>query len=69
MVSFFPPLEKGKHPRKVYVRLPKNLKKLYREVVAAYNDNLHLLCAAGLRALLEGTCADKGIEEGPNSSS
>jgi hypothetical protein len=31
----------------------------------AYNHGLSVLCAAGLRALIEGICADKNIPEGP----
>ena len=31
-----------------------------------FNSHNYLLCTAGLRALLEGVCADKGITSGPN---
>ena len=41
--------------------LPKKLKKLYRESIEAYNGELLILCAGGLRALIEGICVDKGI--------
>lgn len=67
-ISFFPSPAQGKHAHKTYINLPKNLKGLYREVVSAFNDSLYLLCAAGLRALVEGICADKGIESGPDSA-
>lgn len=48
-------------PTKHFMKLPAKLQKLYREVVSSFNENLHLLCAAGLRSLVEGVCADKGI--------
>ncbi len=47
--------------QKVFRQLPKPLATIYREVVNAYNHRLHLLCAAGLRALIEGICQDKDI--------
>lgn len=31
------------------------------EVISAFNGGLRVLCAAGLRALIEGICADKQI--------
>lgn len=48
-------------PTKYFVRLPGKLNTLYREVISSYNESLHLLCAAGLRSLVEGVCAGKGI--------
>jgi hypothetical protein len=63
---FFPERTGGHHGQKQYQRLPKNLQVLYGEVVNAINKNSLLLCAAGLRALLEGLCENQGIKEGPN---
>jgi hypothetical protein len=59
----------GYHPKRVeheitekrFRQLPKKLDKIYRETIQAYNDELDILCAAGLRALIEGICADKQI--------
>jgi len=48
-------------PRKYFTHLPAKLRTLYDEVLASLNEGLPLLCAAGLRALVEGVCADKGI--------
>jgi len=64
--KFYPERVVVDHQKKEYQKLPANLDSLYTEVVNAINNNLLLLCAAGLRALLEGLCADKGITEGPN---
>lgn len=47
---------------KQFKQLPKKLDAIYREILKAYNNNLLVLSAIGIRALLEGICADKGIE-------
>lgn len=52
-------------PNKYFENLPAKLNTLYSEVIKSYNETLHLLCAAGLRSLVEGICAEKGIV-GPN---
>ena len=46
---------------KSYMRLPKNLAGTYRECVLSFNAGLRLLCAAGLRALIEGICKSHAI--------
>jgi hypothetical protein len=47
---------------KVFRQLPKPLIAIYQEIVKAYNNRLHLLCAAGLRALIEGICSNKNVQ-------
>jgi len=66
LVEFYPERTISHHFGKHYVHLPENLKHLYSEIVAAYNRGNLILCSAGLRALLEGICVDKGIYEGPD---
>jgi len=51
----------GFRPNKQFHKLPPKLAKLYDEVIHAHNDNLHILCSAGVRGLIEGICADKKI--------
>jgi len=46
---------------KIFVKLPEKLHWIYQETIRAYNEELDILCAAGLRALIEGICEDKGI--------
>lgn len=41
----------------------KPLRNIYAEVINSYNSGLNVLCASGLRALLEGICVDMGIED------
>jgi len=65
-VSFFPALSKARE-EKAYQQLPKNLRVLYQEVVSSFNQDLALLCASGLRSLVEGICDNKGIVDGPNA--
>lgn len=52
-------------PRKTYQKLPKHLDTLYSDVIRSFNRYLYLLCAIGIRALLEGVCNDRGINKGP----
>ena len=47
--------------QKVFRQLPKPLATIYGEVINAYNQRMHLLCAAGLRILIEGICQDKNV--------
>ncbi|CCK81146.1 DUF4145 domain-containing protein [Desulfobacula toluolica] len=56
------PSRKQQHiPLKSFRNLPKKLNGLYKESIDAYNNKLLILCAGGLRALIEGICVDKKI--------
>jgi hypothetical protein len=61
--SIFPPrlLRKPKY----FVDAPANLDQVYRETIDAFNSNLLLFCAGGLRSLVEGICAAQGVADGP----
>lgn len=59
--SYHPKRRQDVIPPKYFLKLPAKLKNLHKETISAYNDGLHILCAAGLRALLEGICVDKNI--------
>lgn len=43
---------------------PQNVKKIYRETIDAFNNGQTILCSAGLRAIIEGICKDRGIDNG-----
>lgn len=43
---------------------PIPLRRIYGESISAYNSDCLILCAAGLRALVEGICADQKIKDG-----
>jgi hypothetical protein len=40
---------------------PPNVKRIYRETIEAYNQELQTLCAAGVRAIMEAVCKEKLI--------
>lgn len=62
--DFFYYPERSQHelPRKQYTKLKPKLASLYSEAITCYNRKAPILCAAGLRALLEGICQDKRIK-------
>jgi len=44
---------------------PPQIRRIYRETIDCFNSENFTLCAAGLRAIVEGVCADQGIKDGP----
>jgi hypothetical protein len=48
-----------------YHNVPSNLRRIYTELVDCFNNDSPTLCAAGLRSLVEGICAQQGIVDGP----
>ena len=61
MVTYYPERTQVHIEAKTFKKLPGRLTDIYREILRAYNGTLRVLCALGIRALLEGICADKGI--------
>jgi len=51
-------------PTKNHMNVPFGLRRIYREVIETFNNASATLCAAGLRAIIEGICADQGIRDG-----
>lgn len=45
--------------------LPRQLRGIYRETLSAINAELWCLAGAGIRAMIEGICREKGIKDGP----
>jgi hypothetical protein len=62
VVQYFPKRTQGQLCAKPYAKLKPKLSKLYEEAITCYNQEAFILCAAGLRALLEGICHDKRIK-------
>lgn len=52
-------------PTKSYHNVPSNLRRIYSELIDCFNNDSPTLCAAGLRAIVEGICAERGILDGP----
>lgn len=61
--EYYPPRQKFQIRYNRYIKLPKHLKEIYFEVITAFHNELPILCATGLRALLEGICVDKGLSK------
>jgi hypothetical protein len=51
-------IEKG------FNNLPRQLLRIYRETVDCYNNDSRILCAAGLRAIIEGICSEQNVKDG-----
>lgn len=59
--EFYPSREKHHLKSKSFLQLNAKLTHIYDEIINSYNNESPILCATGLRALLEGVCADKNI--------
>lgn len=60
-LDFYPERRESNRFIRVFAEIPPRLDKIYRESIEAFNSNLHILCAIGLRGLLEGICDDQKI--------
>jgi hypothetical protein len=60
--SYYPERSQHDLAPKYYTKLKPKLAALYTEAITCYNRKALILCAAGLRALLEGICQDKRIK-------
>lgn len=59
--AYDPPRSRDDLRAKVFRKIPPKLRTIYAQTIKAFNHKLWVLCAAGLRALIEGICADKGL--------
>jgi Domain of unknown function (DUF4145) len=64
-VRLYPIRGEGILPIKPYYSVPPIVRNIYRETMDAYNNGLNLLCAAGLRAIIESICKQENIIDGP----
>lgn len=64
-IRYYPERDEHALPVKPFNNVPKKLRRIYREVIDAFNRDICMLCAAGLRALVEGICADRKVKRGP----
>jgi len=62
--GFAYPLRQYKNPEH-FSNAPENLSRLYRETIEAYNNESLLLCAGGLRTIVEGICVQQNVTDGP----
>jgi hypothetical protein len=52
-------------PVKDFGNIPTEIRRIYRETIDCFNNENLTLCAAGLRAIVEGLCADQCVKDGP----
>jgi hypothetical protein len=60
--TYYPPSTEGFLKGKNFQFIPIKLQNIYTETIQAYNNETFILCAVGIRAVIEGICADKGIK-------
>ena len=60
----YPESLENKIEQKEYDNLPYSLDEIYDEVIKSFNTGNYILCAVGIRAVLEGICSDKKIKNG-----
>lgn len=64
--TLYPPRGSRRLPRDFdYLPYGSPLESVYRQTIAAFNESLVTLAAAGIRMLVEGACAERGIKKGP----
>jgi len=59
--KLFPPSEREHIACADFTALPAAIRRVFEETVAAFNHGQWILCATGVRMLIEGVCADRGI--------
>ncbi|HET6407254.1 MAG TPA: DUF4145 domain-containing protein [Chthoniobacteraceae bacterium] len=64
-VTLYPRRSSETRQEKSFYVLPHTVGRIYRETISCFNNGDFTLCAAGLRALIEGVCADRGVKDGP----
>lgn len=64
-VRLYPRRSESTRPIKAFVGTPGVLRRIYQEMIEYFNNDALTLCAAGLRAIIEGVCADQQIASGP----
>lgn len=45
--------------------VPRKIREVYKEVLKAFSNDAYVLCAAGLRAIIDGICSHQKIRTGP----
>jgi hypothetical protein len=66
--TFYPERATKLIKEKSFKKIPSKLNAIYAEVIKSFNSGCYILCAAGLRALLEGICLNKRIKSGPTAN-
>jgi hypothetical protein len=64
-IKLYPQRSEKMLPIKPHYSLSPTLHQIYRETIDSHNQGFQILCAVGIRTLIEGICSDKGIKDGP----
>jgi hypothetical protein len=64
---FYPERITSHHKKRHILGLPHRLADIHDGVIDAFNHDHLVLCVAGLRILIEGLCADRGVTKGPDA--
>lgn len=63
--KLYPRRDKESLQARSFQNVPIKLRRIYTELIDSFNNDTQILCAAGLRALVEGVCAEQKIKDGP----
>lgn len=63
-ITLFPKVDYSKKELLYFESIPDQVSIIYSETISAYNTGSSILCAAGLRAIVEAICHDKKISGG-----
>jgi len=63
--TLYPKREPEAQPAKSFKHVPQFIVDVYEQTVLAYNNESYVLCAAGLRVIVEGVCEFTGVKDGP----
>lgn len=63
-VRIYPKRDSSAIKKKDFWEAPRNLRRIYKEAIDSFNNDCFLLCAVGIRTMVEGICADKSIKNG-----
>lgn len=64
-VTLYPSRDKDLLELKSFWEVPAALRQIYMEMITSYNNQCCILCAGGIRGLIEGICIEKNIQDGP----
>jgi len=62
--KLYPEIDADTLPVKDFKNVPDIVCRIYNETIQAFNHDCFTLCAAGLRGIVEGVCADKAVTDG-----
>jgi len=63
--AIYPPRSIHSRETKRFPGMPAAMGNVYGQTIGCYNSDSLLLCAAGIRVLVEALCAHKGVADGP----